>query len=37
MNTAGCSARYQYNDVVPALAAPITRKFGSNTHLNGLK
>src|SRR5438309_11821412 len=29
MNTAGCSARYQYSAVVPALAAPMTMKLGS--------
>jgi hypothetical protein len=31
MKTAGCSARYQYRAVVPALAAPMTMKVGSVT------
>src|SRR6185503_4880394 len=29
MKTSGCSAKYQYNAVVPAFAAPITMKVGS--------
>jgi hypothetical protein len=29
MKIAGCSARYQYNAVVPAFAAPMTMKLGS--------
>src|SRR5262245_54472507 len=29
MKTDGCSAKYQWSEVVPALAAPMTMKLGS--------